>query len=164
MSLHQRGEEAGEKDLELRRILRTDLIDGLCGRRQQGEDNRQEKDPPSVLSRTRMSDALDILAWGVRGEPWSEPSISDLLHLAGYLAITDYLPEDPDMIYSVVYTLYDQGEAFHALAPGEPVDKASLDYPFMPPFVGTEEEMEALVEYLASLVLPAETVAQKGGI
>ena len=84
--------------------------------------------------------------------------------LDGYLAITDYLPEDPDMIYSVVYTLWDQGEAFTALAPGEPVDKAELDYPFMPPFVGTEEEMEALVEYLATLVVPAETVAQKGGI
>jgi mono/diheme cytochrome c family protein len=84
--------------------------------------------------------------------------------LGGYLAITDYLPEDPDMIYSVVYTLWDQGEAFTALAPGEPVDKAELDYPFMPPFVGTEEEMEALVEYLATLVVPAETVAQKGGI
>jgi mono/diheme cytochrome c family protein len=84
--------------------------------------------------------------------------------LGGYLAITDYLPEDPDMIYSVVYTLYDQGEAFTGLAPGEPVDKAALDYPFMPPFVGTEEEMEALVEYLATLVVPTETVAKKGGI
>jgi hypothetical protein len=39
---------------------------------------------------------------------------------------------------------------------------ASLDYPFMPPFVGTEEEMEALVEYLASLTAPPEQVAQKG--
>jgi len=84
--------------------------------------------------------------------------------LGGYLAITDLLPADPDMIYSVVYTLYDQAEAYTALAPGEPVDKAALDYPFMPPLVGTEEEMEALVEYLATLVVPDETVARKGGI
>jgi signal transduction histidine kinase len=33
-----------------------------------------------------ISDAVDIVAWGVRGEPWSEPAFSDLLHVAGYLA------------------------------------------------------------------------------
>jgi PAS domain S-box-containing protein len=34
-----------------------------------------------------ISDAVDIVAWGLRGEPWSEPAFSDLLHLAGYLAM-----------------------------------------------------------------------------
>ena len=53
-------------------------------------------------------------------------------------------------------------DPFTSLEPGQAVDMASLDYPFMPPFVGTEEEMEALVEYLASLTAPAEQVSQKG--
>ena len=75
----------------------------------------------------------------------------------GYLGIRQYLPEDPDMIYSVVYVLYDQGDAFADLEPGQAIDKAGLDYPYMPPFAGTEEEMEALVEYLAELVAPAPT-------
>jgi cytochrome d ubiquinol oxidase subunit I len=82
--------------------------------------------------------------------------------MEGYLAIGDYLPEDPDMIYSVLYALYDQAEEFTSLEKGQPIDKAALDYPFMPPFVGTEEEMEALVDYLATLATPPGEVAQKG--
>ena len=34
-----------------------------------------------------VSDAIYIIAWGFRGEPWTEPSFADLLHLAGYLAM-----------------------------------------------------------------------------
>jgi PAS domain S-box-containing protein len=34
-----------------------------------------------------VSDALEIIVWGLRGEPWPEPSLVDLLHLAGYLAV-----------------------------------------------------------------------------
>jgi mono/diheme cytochrome c family protein len=82
--------------------------------------------------------------------------------LDGYLAIRDYLPEDPDMIYGVLFALADQGQAFTSLGAGEVVDMVELDYPFMPPFVGTEEEMEALVEYLSELALPATQVAAKG--
>lgn len=116
------------------------------------------------LSTARWAAAAAVEPGVVTGRQIFRAQCAACHTLGGYLAITDYLPEDPDMIYSVVYTLWDQGEAFTALAPGEPVDKAELDYPFMPPFVGTEEEMEALVEYLATLVVPAETVARKGGI
>ena len=45
---------------------------------------------------------------------------------------------------------------------GARVDKSGLDYPFMPPFVGTGEELEALATYLAELVSPATDVAQAG--
>ena len=83
--------------------------------------------------------------------------------LDGYLAIRDYLPEDPDMIYGVLFALHDQGGAFTALQPGEVVDMSALDYPFMPPFVGSEEEMEALVEYLSDLATTPSAVAMKGG-
>ncbi|RMG47412.1 MAG: cytochrome C [Acidobacteria bacterium] len=64
----------------------------------------------------------------------------------GYLGIRARLPDDRDMIYGVVYSLYEKGEAY-----AEGADTASLDYPFMPPFVGTEDELEALVDYLAKL-------------
>jgi mono/diheme cytochrome c family protein len=74
--------------------------------------------------------------------------------LDGYQALRPLLPEDADMTYSLVYALFDQAEPYLELEPGETVDKSELDYPFMPPFAGTEEEMEQLVEYLASLVEP----------
>ena len=82
--------------------------------------------------------------------------------LDGYLGIRDYLPEDPDMIYGVLFALADQGQAFVDREEGEIVDLSELDYPFMPPFVGTEMEMEALVEYLSELATEASVVAEKG--
>lgn len=80
----------------------------------------------------------------------------------GYQAIRPLLPEDSDMVLSVVFTLYDQGEAYAALEPGQAMDLAQLSYPFMPPFVGTEEEMEALVEYLAGLAAGGPRIAERG--
>lgn len=79
--------------------------------------------------------------------------------LDGYQAIKPLLPEDPDMIYSVLYAMYDQADAFIGLQPGEAIDKADLSYPFMPPFIGTEEEMEALTAYLSDLVTDGSGVA-----
>ena len=67
---------------------------------------------------------------------------------------------DPDFIEANVWALWGQGEEYQ---PRIPVDKASLDYPYMPPFVGTEEELEALVAYLSSLAAPAELAAADGG-
>jgi mono/diheme cytochrome c family protein len=81
----------------------------------------------------------------------------------GYLSIRELAPEDPDMMYSVLYALYDQGEMFTSLEPGEAVAMGDLNYPFMPPFVGTEEEMEALVDYIASLTSETQAAA-KGGV
>jgi hypothetical protein len=67
------------------------------------------------------------------------------------------------MIYGVLFALYDQADTFIDLEEGGSIDKAELDYPYMPPFVGTEEEMEMLVEYLADLAAQGSTkVAEKG--
>ena len=74
--------------------------------------------------------------------------------LDGYQAIRPLLPDDPDMIFSVVYSMYDQAEPFLELEAGAVVDKTELDYPFMPPFVGNEDEIEQLTEYLATLTPP----------
>jgi hypothetical protein len=41
------------------------------------------------------------------------------------------------------------------------VDKSALDYPYMPPFVGTEEELAALAEYLTELAGGGTEVAMR---
>ena len=67
--------------------------------------------------------------------------------------------EDPEMIhdlnhgmiYMAVTQLQEMGEAYSAAPRGEMINTAEMPSPYMPPFVGTDEELEALVEYLASL-------------
>ena len=61
----------------------------------------------------------------------------------GYQGIRELLPEDSDMTLGVLFAMYEQGQAFTELERGQSVDKSGLDYPFMPPFVGTDEELEA---------------------
>ena len=67
------------------------------------------------------------------------------------------------MTFGVLYMMYEQGEAYIALEPGHTVDKSGLDYPYMPPFVGTMEEMEALSEYLIQELGTGQDVAREGG-
>lgn len=83
--------------------------------------------------------------------------------LDGYQAIRPLLPDDRDLIFGVVYSLRDQGTAYGSLAPGETLAPAALAYPFMPPFVGTEDELESLVDYLATLAAPAGRTTPEGG-
>ena len=67
--------------------------------------------------------------------------------------------EDPDMIhdlnqgmiYMAVSQLQEMGEVYAATPRGEMINTADLYSSYMPPFVGTDEELEALVEYLAFL-------------
>jgi mono/diheme cytochrome c family protein len=69
----------------------------------------------------------------------------------GYQAIRPLLPDDPDMTLGVIYMMQEQGESYSGLEAGQTVDKRDLTYPFMPPFVGTEDEMTALADYLTTL-------------
>jgi len=94
----------------------------------------------------------------VRGRQLFRAQCAACHTLDGYQGIRKLLPDDFDMIYGVVYALYDMGEAYTSAEPGTTVDKSRLDYPFMPPFAGTEEEIEALTEYLTSIA----PVAQQG--
>jgi mono/diheme cytochrome c family protein len=119
--------------------------------------------PVAELPRLREEGLLPTAAWSVvaaehrqqsQGEAIFRAQCASCHTLDGYQALRPLLPDDPDMIYSIVYTLYDQAEPFLEAEPGTLVDKAQLDYPFMPPLAGTEEEMELLVEYLATLVQP----------
>ena len=81
----------------------------------------------------------------------------------GYQAIMPLLPDDPDMTFGVLYMMYEQGEYYADLEPGQTVDKRDLNYPFMPPFVGTEEEIAALAEYLGELATAGPQVAMQTG-
>jgi len=76
--------------------------------------------------------------------------------------------DDPEMVDDLVAgmisgTLENLREmgAVYAAAHGRPVDLSRLAHPYMPPFVGSEEERDALADYLTSLVTPAP--GEKGG-
>ena len=84
--------------------------------------------------------------------------------LDGYQGIRKLLPDDSDMIVGVLYGLYEQGEEYSGAEPGTAVDKSELFYPYMPPFVGTEEEMMWLAEYLSSLAATGPEVAGAGEV
>jgi mono/diheme cytochrome c family protein len=83
--------------------------------------------------------------------------------LDGYQGIRELLPDDPDMAMGVLFVMYEQGGAYASAQPAEPVNKTELDYPFMPPFVGTEDEMADLASYLAGLATDDNAVTGEGG-
>jgi mono/diheme cytochrome c family protein len=84
------------------------------------------------------------------------------------------MTEDPDMILDLndgmiagaVFLLQEMGEAYID-APGDSmINTAELHSPYMPPFVGTDEELEALVAYLSALARgddPPPQMAGSGG-
>ena len=69
------------------------------------------------------------------------------------------------MIYMAVSQLQEMGEVYRAAPRGEMIDTAKLHFSYMPPFVGSDEELEALVEYLALVAEGdgAEPAANGGG-
>ena len=67
------------------------------------------------------------------------------------------------MVFGVLFMMQEQGEAYLAVQPGEGVDKREWTYPFMPPFVGTEDEMAALAAYVAELPAASAAAAAEGG-
>lgn len=79
--------------------------------------------------------------------------------------------EDPEtiddlvagMISGVVDDLKESGTAYTSLQDGQRVDMSKLKYPFMPPLVGTDAEVDALVQYLGSLASGPGRSADEGG-
>jgi mono/diheme cytochrome c family protein len=79
------------------------------------------------------------------------------------LPSADDMASDPEMIrdlnqgmiYATLSEMHEMGDAFTAAPAGEMIQTAEMPYPYMPPFVGTEDELEALANYLASLDGPA---------
>ena len=72
----------------------------------------------------------------------------------GYLSIRALVaPVDADMLAGILATLRAEGDEYLSgkhTHEGH-VDTRQLDYPFMPPLVGTDDEVEALTAYLVSL-------------
>jgi mono/diheme cytochrome c family protein len=90
------------------------------------------------------------------------------------LPSAEEMREDPEMIHDLnhgmisgtVSLLQEMGAAYEAAPRGQMIDTSELHSPYMPPFVGTDQELEALVEYLASLARSDDRrprVARAGG-
>ncbi len=80
--------------------------------------------------------------------------------LDGYLSIRRLLASaDAAMVDMILEIMHEQGDAY---AGGALPDTTTLDYPTMPPFVGTEEERRALGVYLTTLV-PAHVAEVRHG-
>jgi len=72
----------------------------------------------------------------------------------GYLSIRKLVaPVDPDMLRGILSALHEEGKDYASgkYAHDGHVSTEKLDYPLMPPLVGTDEEQEALASYLLSL-------------
>ncbi|MEE4270909.1 MAG: cytochrome ubiquinol oxidase subunit I [Thermoanaerobaculales bacterium] len=91
--------------------------------------------------------------------------------MVGMLPTVDEIREDPDfirelnlgMITLTVLELREMGEEIAAFDRTSPFDMRELTHPAMPPFVGTDEEAEALAVYLASLDRTGAEAAAQGG-
>jgi cytochrome bd ubiquinol oxidase subunit I len=74
--------------------------------------------------------------------------------LDGYLSIRKLVaPVDPDMLRGILSTLREEGKEYSSTGyvhQGH-VATEKLDYPLMPPLVGTDQEVDALASYLLSL-------------
>ena len=89
------------------------------------------------------------------------------------LPTRDEIRDDPDfirelnlgMITMTIIQLKEMGSQITAFDKGTTFDMRQLDRPYMPPFVGTDEEAEALAIYLASLdSVGAEDAPSGGGL
>jgi mono/diheme cytochrome c family protein len=88
-----------------------------------------------------------------RGEAVFRAECSSCHTRDGYLGIRRLASAmDADLAEMFLTAMREDGEAWKARAAGK---DAKPGYPFMPPFVGTDEELKALALWLASLNAPA---------
>jgi cytochrome d ubiquinol oxidase subunit I len=66
------------------------------------------------------------------------------------------------MIAGAVEKLHAMGGAYLDAPAGKMIDTAALDAPYMPPIVGTDDELDALVAYLATLARGADRPSRLG--
>lgn len=84
----------------------------------------------------------------------------------GYLGIRPLTARaDPDMLDGILMTMKGMGDAYvDAQAKGQAVDTRTLDYPLMPPLVGSDEEVGWLAAYLHSLKPAPPSPATVGAV
>ena len=86
--------------------------------------------------------------------------------LDGYLSIRRIVaPVDADMLGGILATMREEGEEYISgkYTHGGHIATENLDYPFMPPLVGTDDEVEALSAYLLSLKTSQSASVAPGG-
>jgi len=105
------------------------------------------------------------------------PCHSDLsgTEMQGMLPSPEEMAGDPEMIDDLnlgmiagaVEKLHAMGGAYVEAPAGKMIDTAALETPYMPPIVGTDDDLEALVAYLATLARGADgpsRLASSGGV
>jgi len=96
---------------------------------------------------------------------------SSAAEMAESLPSPEEMKEDPEMIQDLLagmvegtlVNLKDMGEVYAEAGGSGPVDTRGLSHPYMPPFAGTDEELEALAAYLEMLGPPDTPDAGEGG-
>lgn len=105
-----------------------------------------------VLAKARWAAREDDGTTAGKGRAVFRAQCASCHTLAGYLSIRRLVqPADADTLRGILSIMREDGEQLAGTPPGQPVPTRQLNYPFMPPFVGTEEELEALVSYLVTL-------------
>jgi mono/diheme cytochrome c family protein len=113
---------------------------------------------PDLNQRGILSKAV----WAVRENPGPEgrglavfrAQCASCHTIDGYLSIRKLVaPVDPDMLNGILTTMRDEGNEYTSgkYTHQGHVATDKLDYPLMPPLVGTEDEVGALASYLLSL-------------
>jgi len=90
--------------------------------------------------------------------------------MRGVLPSREEMEADPEMIHDLLegmvagtlWELREMGETYAATRGARPVDPSQLAHPYMPPFVGTDEELDALAAYLTTQLSPP-AAERKGG-
>ncbi len=119
-----------------------------------------------LVSEIADLDQRGVLAkavWAARGSDASQEAKGRAVFRAecaschtidGYLSIRKLVaPVDPDMLNGILATMHDEGKEYASgtYTHQGHVSTDKLDYPLMPPLVGTDEEQEALAAYLLTL-------------
>ena len=117
----------------------------------------------SEIAELNEKGILSKAVWAARASDGSPESMGRAVFRAqcaschtvdGYLSVrTLVAPVDADMLSGILATLRAEGDEYMSgkyIHEGH-VATEQLDYPHMPPLVGTDEEVEALSAYLLSL-------------
>jgi cytochrome d ubiquinol oxidase subunit I len=117
-------------------------------------DKIGELDQRGILSKARWAAYEDDGTTLGKGRAVFRAECASCHTIDGYLSIRNLIaPVDADMLGGILATMREEGNEYSSgkYTEGGHIATQNLDYPFMPPFVGTEEEQDALAAYLISL-------------
>ncbi len=113
-----------------------------------------------ILSHARWAAREDDGSLEAKGRAVFRAQCASCHTIDGYLSIRKLIATaDADTVATILEIMHEQGNAY---AGGRVPERTELDYPVMPPFVGTENERRALGVYLATLI-PAHVAEVRHG-